>query len=64
VENAVVKSSAVAIVADLIAGVNLFFIFLGSHSKSPESGCRRDIYFAFFGEPWLESRQDDLRCCS
>ena len=45
---AVMKSSAVAMTAGLIASVNLFFIFVvGVQSRSPEFGHKRDIYFAF-----------------
>jgi hypothetical protein len=46
------KSDAMAILADLIKGVILIFIFeVGVQSKSPESGHKRDIYFAFLTGP-------------
>src|SRR5437660_1166094 len=44
-------SSAAAMAADLVNGVNLFFIFIVRVQwQSPESGRKRDIYFAFFAE--------------
>lgn len=48
---AAAKSSAVAMAADLMAGMNWFFIFVvGVQWQSPELGGKTDIYFAFLGE--------------
>src|SRR5437016_4955985 len=48
-------SSAAAMAAELVNGVNLFFIFIVRVQwQSPESGRKRDIYFAFFSETCLE----------